>query len=250
MLPTVQFELFGPQERLPPRWNVIKSKNLVHNKKALPWNSRPGNKTSQTNLFIKSGVGLNKKFIHASEVKIVKALARKEGMMGTADVHPTTTLPTVNQKTASSLINFPIKAKHLFNPAQKPNVDVVEPPAKRINKNEGPTSFTTPGDDQSDIGYNDIDDPNPVEGLPPLDPIEAQGTIQPFRYDGNNLIMQSSGYKRYLKKNQEAGKSRYRKLPSGVNHDQTAMVATAVSNYIWQTQRDSANAYLDKRVRE
>ena len=243
-------QLEGPNPTLPPPIEESLAKNIVKGKHGIEWTSIPGQKTSQTNILLNSGVGLNKKFIYSKNVKVPIIRSRSEAMMGSSDIHPTSVLPTVNQKTASGLVEFPTKAFWLINPEQNPNVSTTYPPASRKGNPDGPSKFKSSSTDQSDIGYNDIDDPNPHEGLPPLDPVEAQGTIQPFRYDGQNLIMPSTGYKRYLAKNQEAGKSRYRKLPKGVNHDQTAMVATSVSNYLWQDQRDSARLYQNKKWRD
>ena len=156
--------------------------------------------------------------------------------MGTADVHPNPILATIDQNTAAKLLAFPSKPQYLLNPYQLGNLkgaQIVSPPRKESSIEK----ITIKNEDADDIGFDGLPDPNPPTGLPPLDPVESSGSMQPQQYDPKNLIMPNTGYKRYLGKNQNAGKMRYQSLPKGVSHDQTALITTAVSNYLWQRRR-------------
>jgi hypothetical protein len=61
------------------------------------------------------------------------------------------------------------------------------PPEKIPMEDLGPTALSSWAHDQSDIGFDAIEDPNPVEGLPPLNPVEVQDTIQPNQWGSKRL---------------------------------------------------------------
>lgn len=245
--------LYGPRGELPPKWERCKSVKNTKGTYALSWNSLEGQSNSQTNIMKKSTIGADIVFRHPSEVKFKKLKSRSAAQTGSADMVRSVILNTCCQDNAKKLIDYPRKSRALYNYAQMPHTKehTIPPPSDMSENNMGVESVTIPNEDQDDIGFNNLDDPNPEYGLPPLDPVEQQGTLQPYRFDGKNLIMPSSGYKRYLGKNQEAGKMRYRSLPDGVSHDQSALVTTAVSNYLWQVQRDGmANLIRKDRKKE
>jgi len=142
--------------------------------------------------------------------------------MGSADSAAFPILPTVDQPEA--LINIPRKAKYLISPEQTTPGAHTLPPAPIPESRLGPDRLEGWSHDQDDIGYDGVQDPNPIEGLPPLDPVEVQDTIQP------NMML----------------KGRYRK-PATVLHPREygaknirtsqryARVANAVNNSIWKS---------------
>ena len=237
MQPSIRNQLYGPQEQLPPKWNTIAQRINEKAASGIRWNSIDS--TSQTNMLIRSGVGGNIKFIKPANYPYKKFQTRSAGMMGSSDLVPSPMLATIDQKTANQLLTFPRKAQHLFNPNQLyTNDSNVTPPHKVSEDTLGPEKIEGAGEDQTDIGYNDVDDPNPQQGLPPLDPIEASSNMNVTQYDSSEIIMDSSGYKRYLGKNQDKGRVKYTSRPNGLAHDQTALMSTAVNNYLWSSRKD------------
>ncbi len=150
------------------------------NPKAIPLNSvfhRHGNTTSQTGIFIKSGVGANLPFIHPNALRLVPVISRSAAMTGSADSAASSILPTVGQPI--KLVNMPRRSKHLIIPEQYDRSATTDPP-KQIQESElGPEYIHSWSHDQNDIGFDGIANPNPIKGLPPLDPVQQQDTIQP-----------------------------------------------------------------------
>lgn len=136
---------------------------------------KPGQSTSQTNIFLKSGIGANLPFIDPDNLRTIPILSRSAAMTGSADSAPSTILPTIGQPT--KLINLPKRSKFLICPEQY-NADAeTDPPEPKTDL--GPEFIHTWSHDQNDIGFDGIANPNPINGLPPLDPVEQINTIQP-----------------------------------------------------------------------
>ena len=185
--------------------------------------NRPGETTSQTGIFINSGVGKVSRFISPAQIAVKPPTVRSAAQLGSADSAPNPILPTVNQPEA--LIKIPRKSKYLIIPEQYIIGAHTLPPTEVPVDSLGPASLTSWAHDQTDIGYDDAKDPNPVEGLPPLNPIEVQDTIKPNQWGAKQLIIPKAT--RTI-----AGK--YRGKNSIRKSATYAAVANAVNGQIWK----------------
>jgi hypothetical protein len=149
----------------------------VRDTKAIILESRPGNTTSQTGILINSHTGANLPFVYPNQLKIIPLQARSAAQTGSADSAASSILPTIDQPI--DLVNFPRRSKFLIIPEQYV-MDSHTLPPKEIPENElGPEYIHSWAHDQNDIGFDGLDNPNPINGLPPLNPVELQNTIQP-----------------------------------------------------------------------
>lgn len=169
MMHTLPLNATQPINTMMPINREIYDKNIV--------GARPGNTNSQTGIFIRSGIGAHLPFVEPNDLATLRLISRSAAMTGSADSAASSILPTIGQPT--KLVNFPRRSKYLIAPEQYIAGAHTLPPKPVKENNLGPEYIHTWSHDQNDIGFDGIKNPNPVNGLPPLDPVEVQDTIQP-----------------------------------------------------------------------
>ncbi|HIJ11385.1 TPA: hypothetical protein HA278_04985 [Candidatus Woesearchaeota archaeon] len=197
-------------QTLPPPIETTFAPIVVRNDAAIVQLSRPGQTTSQTGIFINSGVGKASRFYTPAQIAVKPPTVRSAAQMGSADSAANSILPTVDQPVA--LIEIPRKSRYLIIPEQYIQGAHTLPPEEIPQDTLGPAALSSWSHDQTEIGFDDAQDPNPVEGLAPLNPVEVQDTIQPNiwgtkrlnipkatrtivgKYKGRNSIRKSATY--------------------------------------------------------
>lgn len=208
---------------LPPSIENTFYARIRRNDNAIGILSRPGETTSQTGIFINSGVGKTTRFYTPQQIAVKPPTVRSAAQMGSADSAANPILPTVDQPIA--LINVPRRSKYLIIPEQYIRGAHTIPPAEIPVDTLGPAALSSYSHDQTDIGFDDAVDPNPVEGLPPLNPVEVQDTIKPNQWGKKQLI---------IPKATRSIVGKYRGRNSIRKSATYAAVANAVNGQIWK----------------
>ncbi len=219
-------ELYGPQGRLPP---AIHRSHKPITKIIDPNYLGP----SQTNLIMKQRKlnGATKPL--KAKWKLQRPQYRSIAQFGTADVGPSIAPMSIDQKLDFDKGLKGRNVRMLINPQQSGGKAPKAPKEAKIKQ-----KHTINPPNSSDIGFDGPSDPNPIVGLPTIDPVQQAQTIQPQFYDGHRIVVPSKSFKQYLGKTKNSGGVKYKRQIDNVTHNQVALVQSAVQNFLYRRGQD------------